>query len=132
MKDAREDAELSDIIGAILRYGVFLSSVVIAVGILLVLGSPPAGAPTSLGAMLGSKFGAPTLDAGQVLAGIRGGSPVSVLEAGMLFLLATPISRVIASSLIFLREKDKAYVGITVTVLAMLLFAIFVIGPYEA
>ena len=66
------------------------------------------------------------------LSGIVHGSAISILQLGTLTLLATPIVRVGASVLLFLREKDMLYVGVTLLVLGMLLLAIFVLGPLEA
>jgi uncharacterized membrane protein len=50
----------------------------------------------------------------------------------MLILIATPVTRVAASVVLFLRERDFLYVGVTLLVLGMLLFALFVLGPFEA
>jgi len=132
VKRARAEAELNDAIGNVLRYGVVLSFVVVATGLLLMVLLPPQGAPVSLKVMLDSKFGVPTLNPSQLLQGIASGNSVSILELGTLILLATPLARVVTSVLLFLRGGDLVYVRITVLVLAMLLLAIFVIGPLEA
>jgi uncharacterized membrane protein len=94
--------------------------------------SPPTGFPATLQDALAANFGRPTLNPSSLLAGIGRGSGVSVLQLGMLILIATPITRVAASVLLFLRERDMLYVGITLLVLGMLLLALFVIGPLEA
>ena len=132
MKDARAEAQLNETIGKVLRYGVVLSSVVVAAGLLLMFASPPPGEPVSLEGMLQLNFGIPTLSPSQLLRGIASGNSVSILELGTLILLATPLARVVTSVLLFLKEGDSLYVRITLLVLAMLLFAIFVIGPLEA
>jgi uncharacterized membrane protein len=132
LKGGRGEAELNSTIGNVLRYGVVLSSVVLITGVVLMLSAPPGGAPVSLEGMFASNFGKPTLSPSQLFGGIAGGNSVSILELGTLILLATPLARVITSVLLFLKEKDSLYVGITLLVLAMLLFAIFVIGPLEA
>ena len=67
-----------------------------------------------------------------MVAGVAHGSAVYVLQLGLLVLIATPITRVAASVLLFLREKDMLYVGVTLLVLLMLLFALFVVGPLES
>ena len=132
MKEGRAEAELNDTIGNVLRYGVVLSSAVVALGLALMLLAPPAGAPGSLQEMLTTNFGVPTLTLSSLLNGVASGNAISVLELGTLILVATPLTRVAASVLLFLREKDMLYVGITLLVLSMLLFAIFVLGPMEA
>ena len=123
---------LNDTIGNILRTGVVLSSAVIAIGLVLTLVAPPPGMPETLQGTITANFGGPTMSHTALLTGIAQGSAVSVLQLGTLILLATPIVRVAASALLFFREKDMLYVGVTLLVLGMLLFAIFVIGPLEA
>jgi uncharacterized membrane protein len=115
-----------------LRYGVILSSSVIAVGLALLLLAPPVGAPESLQDVLAIHFGQPTLNPGALMAGLEAGNPISVLELGTLVLIATPMARVAASALLFLRDGDLLYVGIALLVLATLLTAIFVVGPIQA
>lgn len=132
MKAAKSEAELNETIGNVLRYGVVLSSIVVTTGLLLTLSLPPPGAPVSLQGMFATNFGLPTLSPSQLFSGLASGNSVSVLELGTLILLATPLARVVTSVLIFLKERDALYVRITLLVLAMLLLAIFVIGPLEA
>ncbi len=125
-------ADLNEAIGKILRYGIVLSSAVVAVGLVLMLLVPPPGTPGTLQGALTADFGRPTLSLSALSAGVGQGSAVSVLQLGILILLATPIVRVAASVLLFLRERDMLYVGITALVLTMLLLSIFVLGPLEA
>ena len=51
-------------------------------------------------------------------------SPAGVLSLGLLVLIATPVVRVALSVTYFAREKDRAYVLITLTVLANLLLGL--------
>jgi uncharacterized membrane protein len=132
LRPRRPPADLNDAIGSILRYGVVLSSAVVAAGLALMLLAPPPGTPATLQATLAANFGRPTLSPSVLLAGVGHGDPVSVLQLGMLILIATPITRVAASVLLFLRERDMLYVGITLLVLGMLLLGLFVVGPLEA
>ena len=132
MNSRRPEADLNDTIGRILRYGIVLSSAVLAAGLLLLVLAPPAGAPATLQGTIAANFGGPTLTPSAWLSGIVHGSAISILQLGTLTLLATPIVRVGASVLLFLREKDMLYVGVTLLVLGMLLLAIFVLGPLEA
>ena len=127
----RQDAELAETISRILRLGIILSASVITVGLFLMLAFPPAGTPTSLQGAIASKFGGPNLTASGWLAGFAHGNALSVLQLGTLVLLATPLVRVSASVFLFYREKDTLYVKVTLLVLAMLLFAIVVLGPLE-
>jgi len=128
----RPRADLNDAIGKILRYGVALSSVVVAVGLALMLLAPSSGAPGTLQGALSANFGRPTLSFTALMAGVARGSSVDVLQLGLLLLIATPVTRVAASVVLFLRERDMLYVGVTLLVLLMLLLALFVVGPLEA
>jgi len=132
LSSQRPDADLNDAIGMILRYGVALSSVVVAVGLVLMLLAPPPGTPGTLQGTIAANFGRPIVSPSALLAGIAHGSAIGILQLGMLILIATPVARVAASALLFLRERDMPYVGITVLVLTLLLFALFVVGPLEA
>ena len=132
MSARRQGADLNDAIGKALRYGTGLSAIAMAAGLALMLLSPPGGTPGTLQAMLASGFGTPTLSPSALLSGLAEGSPLSILELGTLILLLTPVARVVASVLLFLREKDSTYACITLLVLALLLLAILVVGPMEA
>ena len=132
MNARRPKPDLNDAISRILRYGTALSAAVVAAGLAIVLFAPPPGTPGTLQGTLAANFGRPTLSPSALLAGVAAGNAVSVLELGALILLATPIARVAASVLLFVNEKDRLYAGITLMVLAMLLLAIFVVGPLEA
>jgi len=127
-----ETRNLNDVISNVLKYGVMISSVVVAAGLLLTVTSPPASIPESLQSMLQGGFGRPTLNTSVLLIGVAAGNSVSLLELGTLLLLATPLARVAASVFLFMRERDTLYVCVTLLVLVMLLVAVFVIGPSEA
>lgn len=132
MTSERPSPDLNDVIGRILRYGVILSSAFVAAGLVLVLLAPPPGIPGTLQGLITANFGRPTLSPSALIAGVGRGSDVGVLQFGLLVLVATPITRVAASVLLFLRERDMLYVGVTLLVLGMLLFALFVVGPLES
>jgi uncharacterized membrane protein len=123
---------LSQAIGKVLRYGVVLSSAVTAAGLAQLLLAPPSGSPVSVQGILDANFGRPTFNPTELIAGTAAGNPISLLQLGALILLATPLVRVAASVLLFLRDGDLLYVGITLLVLATLLVAIFVVGPMQA
>ena len=48
----------------------------------------------------------------------------SIIELGLLVLIATPIVRVALSVILFAKERDVTYVVVTVIVLATLLFSL--------
>jgi uncharacterized membrane protein len=49
----------------------------------------------------------------------------SIIQLGLLLLIATPVARVAFSSLAFARQRDYLYVAITLIVLAILLYSLF-------
>jgi len=132
LSSGRPPADLNDAISKILRYGVVLSSVAVAAGLALMLLAPPPGTPETLQGTIATNFGRPTLSPSTLIAEVSRGSGVGVLQLGLLILIATPITRVAASVLLFLEERDRLYVGVTLLVLVMLLFALFVVGPLES
>ncbi len=50
--------------------------------------------------------------------------PESVVQLGLLILIATPIARVALSLFAFARQRDRMYVAITAVVLALLLYGL--------
>ncbi|CAA7602924.1 Protein of unknown function DUF1634 [Acididesulfobacillus acetoxydans] len=109
------DAEL--FISSSLRFGVYFSAIVMALGLVLLFvrgasGYPADVFPTSL----------PLLWAGLLLF-----KPAAIITLGLVLLIATPVFRVAASVLLFLMEKDHLYTFITLFVLAVLITS-FLIG----
>ena len=97
-----------------LRIGV-LSSVLLAVA---GLGSWAVGGFANLDAISGTAINA------TIISGLAG-NPSGLFYLAVAVLIATPVLRVALSTVYFLYEGDRKYVLITVTVLAMLLFALF-------
>lgn len=103
------------VISHVLRAGVLLSAAVILAGVLDFYitysgKAKPVAEATSLGA---------------VWSGLGHAEPSSIVTAGLVLLLATPVVRVAVSIIAFAVEHDIIYVGITVLVLAILLFSFF-------
>lgn len=132
MRDPSRESGLNETIGRILQVGIILSASLIAIGLVLMVAAPPSGAPATLQGALSSRFGGSNLGTSAWLSGVSRGGGLSFLQLGTLVLLATPLVRVGASVLLFLRVGDTLYVGVTLLVLVMLLLAIVVIGPAEA
>jgi len=63
-----------------------------------------------------------------MLRGIAHGDAAAIIELGILLLVATPICRVIFAVIGFAVERDRLYVAISLTVLAVLLFGMFRAG----
>jgi uncharacterized membrane protein len=122
--------DLNPAISNVLRYGVLLSSALIFIGVvgLLVKGMDS----ISISQLVNQRIGRPTLNFQTLFYGVVRFDPIYVIQLGLLVLLATPILRVAISIGLFAFENDWKYVLITITVLCVLLFSIFVVGPFEA
>jgi uncharacterized membrane protein len=122
------DNRIETIIASLLRFGVLLSIAIVFVGgsyFLLTTHSTPHdqqvfhGEPESLCSVSGILRRAATLDA-------RG-----IIQLGLLVLIATPVARVIFSVYAFEREHDRLYVFITLLVLGLLLYSLFLGSIHE-
>ena len=109
------DNRLEQIVGNLLRTGVVLAAIQVLAGGVWWL-AVSGGAP---------------VDYHQFRAGARGlhwlgtlTGPQRLILLGLLILIATPIARVAFSLAAFAIERDWAYVGITLGVLAVLLYSI--------
>ncbi len=116
-----DDRVIDKRIGLLLRFGVMLAATVIACGgILYLIHSGArvvsyhhfAGTPASLRSITGIALGAVQ------------GNGLSVIQLGILLLIATPVARVLFSVLAFARERDWLYVVISGIVLTVLLYSL--------
>jgi uncharacterized membrane protein len=124
--------DMNAIISDLLKYGVILSTALVVLGLLIIAAHAPPTFPTTVEQLVSSNYGRPTLDLGVLVSGVAAGSPLFVLQLGLLILLATPVVRVFASIILFAAERDRTYVAITLLVFGILLFSIFVVGPAVA
>jgi uncharacterized membrane protein len=119
---------MNSVIIGVLRSGVLLSAVIITTGACLYLlrnGSfQVSGLVTYDPTALPHTNFDPSL--GRLLPGLASLDPQSVIELGVLVLLATPVARVLFSVMLFAAEGDWTYVYITTGVLVFLLFSMLV------
>lgn len=126
----REPVPVETLIGWVLRTGVTLSIAVILVGLVLMFVHHPEylTSKDALTQLIDARR--QNLDS---RAGVWGGMlhqrGQAVVMFGLLLLIATPVMRVAASILIFLRERDRLYVAIT-TVVLLLLLTSFYLGAH--
>ncbi|MGA9980191.1 MAG: DUF1634 domain-containing protein [Candidatus Sulfotelmatobacter sp.] len=115
------DRRMETIIGNLLRAGVLLSALIVFVGGVLYLvrqGHSPAdyrvfrGEPADLRSIRGILRDALAL---------RGRS---IIQLGLLFLIATPVARVAFSIFGFAEERDRMYVVVTSIVLLVLVYSL--------
>ncbi|MCU1313367.1 MAG: putative rane protein [Acidobacteriaceae bacterium] len=121
------DQRLELAIATLLRIGVVLAAVLVALGGVLVMRHPGAPVPSY------TQFHPPgSLPAGaHALTSITGvfrhladPSGASIIELGLLVLIATPIARVLFAVVGFARERDYLYVVISLLVFGILLVSL--------
>src|SRR5215471_1886677 len=61
---------------------------------------------------------------GSILQGVLEGRGRAVIQLGLLLLISTPVTRVAFSVFAFERQRDWTYVGITLVVLAILVYSL--------
>ena len=115
------DERAEQIIGDLLLWGVFVSATVVTVAGIVFLARHGMTGPSY------RVFRSEPSD----LRGIRGILRLAstfrtrgLIQFGLLLLIATPIARVAFSVFAFFRERDWLYVGITLFVLATLLYSL--------
>jgi uncharacterized membrane protein len=115
------DQKIENVVGNLLRAGVFLSAIVVLLGAAIYLvrhgSSRPDyhifhGEPADLRSLSGILHEAVAL---------RGRG---IIQLGLLLLIATPIARVAFSVFGFAEERDHMYVSFTLIVLAILLYSL--------
>lgn len=119
------DEQVERIIGTLLRTGVIAAAAVVVIGgvwYLLQYGTALPdyrifrGEPTELRSVEG------------VVRGVCSGHVRSLIQLGLLLLIATPIARVAFSAFAFAVQRDRNYVLITLIVLGVLVIGISGIG----
>ncbi len=119
---------MSVVIGNVLRYGVVLSALFIVIGMLR-LGQASGFSETSSLLVYNPNaipHGIFSVSLAGLLNGLASLDSFSLIELGVIILIATPVSRVITSVFLLAAEGDRPYVFITSVVLALLLFSMLV------
>jgi uncharacterized membrane protein len=115
------DRNAEQIIGQLLRAGVLLSAFVVLVGGVFYL-RQAAHAQRDFHTFHGVTPALKTISG--VVQGAARFDPESVIQLGLLLLIATPVARVAFSVAAFALERDWLYVGLTLMVLGVLLFSL--------
>lgn len=111
-----EMTEIELVIGHVLRIGVITSAVVIIIGLVLALITGETGYPAGT---------FPTTFA-TIFQGVAAFKPFAITMLGLFLLILTPVLRVVVSIYAFAKEGDKLYVWITIIVLVILVFAMWI------
>ncbi len=115
------DEKLEQILSVVLRGGVMLSAAIVLLGGACFLAKHGAEAP-QLQIFRGTAEVYRTVSG--VVHGVSTSDCGAIIQLGLLFLIATPIARVIMSWFAFALERDRMYVVITSVVLAVLVYSI--------
>lgn len=115
------DGQVERVIGTLLRVGVSTAAVLVSLGGLWYL-ARHGGANPSYHVFAGEA--AEYRSVSGVLRGMRTPHGRGLIQLGLLLLIATPVARVAFSVWAFAKEGDRTYVGITLIVLAVLLYSL--------
>jgi uncharacterized membrane protein len=118
MTDTRAEA----ILAQLLRAGVILSAVVVLAGGFMYLTQKGRDKARGLHEWHGEPSEMRSL--GGILHAVTTGDSASIIQLGLILLIATPIARVITSVFVFALERDYLYIAFTLIVLAILLYSL--------
>jgi uncharacterized membrane protein len=117
------DRRIAQVIGTLLQVGVLLSAaVVLAGGIWLLVDSGSASPHYEHFSPADPALRTP----GGIIASLGHASPESLIQFGLLLLIATPVARVVLSLAAFALQRDRIYVVVTIIVLAVLTYSLAV------
>jgi uncharacterized membrane protein len=114
-----KDTDMQVVIGWVLRIGVITSIAIVFLGGILYLYRHGNSMPNY------TKFtGVPDfVKVDGIINGILNFKGQSIIQAGVILLIATPILRIVFSAIGFVLEKDYLYVGISLLVLLIILIS---------
>ena len=115
------DQKLEVAIGRMLQIGVMLAAAVVLLGGLLYLHQVTGPRPDySHFTGVAERFRSPT----EIVSYAFHGRARSVIQLGILLLIATPVARVVLAAAGFLIERDRLYFWVSLIVLAVLLYSL--------
>jgi uncharacterized membrane protein len=126
----QEDQRMEIAMGMLLRIGVVLAAVLVAIGGVLVLRHPGSPVPNytvfhpPVKHAVSPSANVPFRSISGVLGQLHTGSGGSIIALGLLVLVATPIARVIFAIIGFARERDLLYTVVSLIVLGILAFSL--------
>jgi uncharacterized membrane protein len=115
------DQRIENIMGNLLRAGVLLSATIVLLGGLVYLAHRGETAPA-----YGQFHGEPAnlRSVGGIVGAAMARQGRGIIQLGLLFLIATPVARVVFSVFAFGVQRDRLYVLVTLIVLAVLIFSL--------
>ena len=115
--------EVEQAIGRLLRAGVLLSAAVVLLGAVILL-AREAGSPTDYATFRPEQPEHRSI--GAILRGAFGWDGRAIVQLGLIVLIATPVARVALTLVAFMIQRDRLYVLITGSVLALLCYSLLV------
>jgi uncharacterized membrane protein len=116
------DQKLEIAIGRMLQIGVLLAATVVFIGGVLYLRQETGPRPDySHFTGVAERFRSPV----EIVPNALHGRARSIIQLGLLILIATPIARVALAAIGFLFERDHLYVCVSLIVLAVLLYSLW-------
>ena len=116
------DRKVEDLVGSLLRAGVFLAAAVVFCGAIVYL-AKHGGEPADYRVFHGEPNQLRTISG--ILREALAFQGRGIMQLGLLLLIATPVARVALSTVGFAAERDRMYVGFAVIVLVILLYSLF-------
>jgi uncharacterized membrane protein len=121
-KQRAQDKDIEKIMGNLLRYGVILSAIIVIIGAVIYLFQHGNALP-NYNEFAGEPKG--ITEVKKVWKTAFDGRGRSIIQLGLLVLIATPIARIIFSIIGYIFEKDYLYIIITIIVLSVILFSLW-------
>lgn len=124
-KDFWKERDMEIYVGKLLRYGVFLACAITLTGGLIYIlqssGNVPDYKPVSGHHDSFTGVALYLRQFSSIIPGVLQFNGAAIIQLGVIVLIATPILRVAFSVIVFLIERDRLYVGITLLVLAIII-----------
>jgi uncharacterized membrane protein len=121
-KPSQDDRQMDIAIGHILRVGVSVAASIVLTGWIMYLGGTR-GAVPDYRHFDGQPFSITKM--ASLLHGVAALDSLSIMQTGVLLLIATPVLRVAFCVAAFAARKDARYVLISLIVLAVLTYSLF-------
>jgi uncharacterized membrane protein len=118
---AVDDRRIEILLGNLLRIGVSLSALVVIAGAVIYL-AHYAGQRADYSVFRGEAAALRSMPA--IVSGALRLHGKSIIQLGLLLLIATPVARVVFSAIGFMIERDYLYVALTLIVLVVLLYSL--------
>lgn len=116
------DHEVEQVVGRLLQWGVLAAALVVVVGGALLLANH-GHARADFSVFRGES--SPLRSVGAIVRAALTGDSRAIVQLGLVFLIATPVARVAFTLIAFAIQRDRLYVALTATVLALLLYGLF-------